>query len=67
MQLEQIQISGVYLPVLLVCLGGAVVVYFVIRQLLSGFGVDRLFWHPALAGAAVYTLIASLFVLWLVP
>ncbi len=67
MQLEQIQISGVYLPVLLVCLGGAGIVYFVIRCLFAGVGVYRFFWHPALAGAAVYTLIASLFVLWLVP
>lgn len=67
MQLEQIEIGGVYLPVLLVCLAGAAVVYFVGRWLLARARVHRLFWHPALAGAAVYTLIIVAFILWLVP
>ncbi|NNC23693.1 DUF1656 domain-containing protein [Salinisphaera sp. USBA-960] len=67
MQLEQIEIGGVYLPVLLICLAGAAVVYFCLRGLLSRIWVYRAFWHPALAGAAVYAVIAAALILWLVP
>lgn len=66
MQLENIVIGGLYLPVLLVCLAAAWVVYAILGRLLSRLRAYRFFWHPALAGAALYTVIASAFILWFV-
>ncbi|WP_423822685.1 DUF1656 domain-containing protein [Salinisphaera sp. SPP-AMP-43] len=64
---EMIAIGGIYLPIFLAFLAGAAVIYFMLRWVLLRLRAYRLFWHPALAGAAVFVIVLSLLLLWLGP
>jgi hypothetical protein len=63
MRLEQVVIDGVYLPPFLALLALTALVYFLLRLLLRRLALYRLFWHPALAGAAVFLILLSVIML----
>lgn len=60
---EQIAFGGIYLPVLLAFLVAAGVVYMMLRLVLMRVRAYRMFWHPALAGAAVFTIVLAVLLL----
>ena len=60
---EQIAFGGIYLPVFLALLAAAGLIYFMLRFALLRLQVYRLFWHPALVGAAVFIIILSTLIL----
>ena len=58
---EQIAFGGIYLPLFLAFLAATGLIYLVVQPLLLRSRAHRLFWHPALAGAAFFIiLLASL-------
>ena len=60
---EQLAFGGIYLPIFLVFLAGAGLIYLPLRFLLLRMRAYRLFWHPALAGAALFIIVLSLLLL----
>ncbi|AWN15084.1 DUF1656 domain-containing protein [Salinisphaera sp. LB1] len=64
---ETITIGGIYLPVFLGFLAATGVVYFILRWFAQRLHLYRLFWHPALAGAAVFVILLSCLLLWFGP
>lgn len=56
---EQISFGGIYLPAFLAFLAAAGLVYMALRFVLMRVRAYRLFWHPALAGAAVFTIVLA--------
>lgn len=60
-------VGGIYLPAFLVFLAAAAGLYLLLQILLRPVQVERLFWHPALAGAAVFIAILAMIILWVVP
>ena len=65
--LEQIEFGGIYLPIFLAFLAVTALVYFALRFVLVRVHAYRLFWHPALAGAALFIIVLSLIILILGP
>lgn len=63
MWFEQIAFGGIYLPSFLAFLAAAGLVYLALRLLLMRLRAYRLFWHPALAGAAVFTIVLAVLML----
>ena len=64
---EQIAIGGVYLPIFLAFLAMTGVIYLVLRSVLLRVHFYRLFWHPALAGAALFVVLLTAIILALGP
>lgn len=64
---EMISIGGIYLPVFLAFVAATGVIYFVLRWLIQRLHLHRLFWHPALAGAAAFVIVLSCLLLWFGP
>ncbi|HET7315184.1 DUF1656 domain-containing protein [Salinisphaera sp.] len=64
---ETITIGGIYLPVFLGFLGVTAVLYFGLRRVSQRLHLYRLFWHPALAGAAAFVIMLSCLLLWFGP
>lgn len=62
-----ISFGGVYLPVLLGFVAVTGVIYWTLHWLSQRVRLHRLFWHPALVGAAVFVIILSCLLLWLGP
>lgn len=56
---EQIAFGGIYLPIFLAFLALAGLIYLVLRLLLLRVRAYRVFWHPALAGAAVFVIVLA--------
>lgn len=56
---EQIAFGGIYLPAFLAFLAAAGLIYMLLRFLLMRVRAYRVFWHPALAGAAVFTIVLA--------
>ena len=56
---EQIAFGGIYLPAFLAFLAAAGLVYLALRFALVRARVYRLFWHPALAGAALFIIVLA--------
>lgn len=63
MSLEQIAVGGIYLPIFLAFLAGTGLVYLVLRFVLLRMHAYRIFWHPALAGAALFIIVLSVMIL----
>lgn len=59
MPFEQISFGGIYLPIFLLFLLAAGVIYVLLRMILLRLQAYRLFWHPALAGASVFIIILA--------
>lgn len=60
-------IGGIYLPVLLGFLAATALLYFALRWFAQRLQLYRWFWHPALAGAAVFIIVLSCLLLWFGP
>ena len=56
---EQIVFGGIYLPVFLAFLAAAGLGYLLLRFVLLRLRAYRLFWHPALAGAAFFIIVLA--------
>lgn len=63
MSLEQIAFGGIYLPAFLGFLAVTGVVYVLLRLVLLRLHVYRFFWHPALAGAALFIILLAIIML----
>jgi hypothetical protein len=64
---EQVSFGGIYLPIFLVFLAGTGLIYLALRFVLVRFQAYRFFWHPALAGAALFIIVLSVMILMLGP
>jgi len=67
MALDQIEFGGIYLPIFLGFLAATGVIYFLLRFVLIRLRAYRIFWHPALAGAALFIIVLSAIMLLLGP
>ncbi|GAB3677609.1 DUF1656 domain-containing protein [Salinisphaera aquimarina] len=67
MWLDLVQIGGIYLPSFLVFLALATAVYLPVRWFLARVHFYRIFWHPALAEAALFAGLLASIILWLGP
>ncbi|WP_199671455.1 DUF1656 domain-containing protein [Salinisphaera sp. Q1T1-3] len=56
---ETIAIGGIYLPIFLGFLVATGLLYLALRWVLLRVHAYRAFWHPALAGAALFTILLS--------
>lgn len=56
---EQIAFGGIYLPLFLGFLVATGLVYLLLQPLLVRSRAHRLFWHPALAGAALFVIVLA--------
>ena len=56
---EVIAIGRIYLPIFLGFLAATAVLYLALRWVLLRVHAYRAFWHPALAGAAVFVILLS--------
>lgn len=56
---DQIAFGGIYLPLFLGFLVATGLVYLLLQPLLVRSRAHRLFWHPALAGAALFVIVLA--------
>lgn len=56
---ETIAIGGIYLPIFLGFLAATGLIYMGLRWVLQRMHAYRAFWHPALAGAALFVILLS--------
>jgi hypothetical protein len=56
----EVQILNVYLPPLFLAIMAGLLCTLVVTKLLNRTGLSRFFWHPPLAGAALWLLATAL-------
>ena len=62
----EVQILGLYFPPLFVAIIAGLLCAMVATQLLNRTGLSRFFWHPPLANAALWLLVAALIALFII-